>query len=84
MKFYNPFKYHIVLGTDGIYRVRKLHILCFGWGFLDVVELNRAIPDVFYWSKHSRHFKDCSCSSKEQAQQIISKLTKKLKFTKVD
>lgn len=78
MKFYNPFKPHLVLGTDGIYRVRKLHILYLGWAFLDVVS-----SEIFYWSENSRHFKDCSCSSKEQAQQAITKLTEKLKFTKV-
>lgn len=48
MKFYNPFKLHIVCDNiDGCYRIRKYSIN-FGWQYLDNAKHNNNVK-AFWW-----------------------------------
>jgi len=74
MKFYNPFKWHIVKNDNEQYAVRR-------WGFLgcDYVDLG----DTDYtWSEGGRLFSHCLTSSKEKATRILKKVSRKHTWTK--
>jgi hypothetical protein len=61
VKFYNPFKPHIVKFKNGKYGVRALDLL--GWAFLDVEE-----DEDFWWRDEDYVVEHAQLNSLKQAQ----------------
>ena len=58
-KFYNPFKWHVVEYTKGVYAVRKRSILPLWWVYSDI--------DDFQYTWDLGHIKYCLTPDREKA-----------------
>ncbi len=67
MKFYNPFKPHLVyFHQQKKYAIRKYQIL-FGWEFKDLTnDYNN-----FWWTRQCRFFEDCLSDIKPSIEDVI-------------
>lgn len=65
MKFYNPFKWHLVKNDNEQYAVRRWELLFFSFQYVDFLHNN------FAWGKTSRFYSSCVTPSLEKATTIL-------------
>lgn len=70
MKFYNPFKWHIV-EINGMYFVRRFSI--FWWEYAD-------FTCRYNWTSNSKFFEDCLHETEEKARLTLAKRQMKARY----
>jgi len=70
MKFYNPFKAHVVQFPNGMYVVRKFNIV--GFGYLD-----KQPNDDFWWHDSPLYIKYSFMATEQEAKDRLSAYIKK-------
>jgi hypothetical protein len=69
MKFYNPFKAHIVQFDNGKYAVRRW---CVAWEYKEHITLSN--EDIYWWNTMEYAKRWCMVDTLEQAQALRDKV----------